>query len=80
MNDKSEGKKDVELALIRDLLKKQNGMLGQFLIFSNHLLYLQKSISLLDLEEIKRVLVEKLPHILSIRYFTLFYLTKKITS
>jgi diguanylate cyclase (GGDEF)-like protein len=77
MNDKSEGKKDVELALIRDLLKKQNGMLGQFLIFSNHLLYLQKSISLLDLEEIKRVLVEKLPHILSIRYFTLFLFDKK---
>ena len=77
MNDKSEGKKDIELAIIRDLLKKQNGMLGQSLIFSNHLLYLQKSVSLLDLEEIKRVLVEKLPHILSIRYFTLFLFDKK---
>ncbi len=77
MNDTNGAKKDIELATIRDLLKKQNGMLGQSLIFSNHLLYLKKSVSLLDLEEIKRVLVEKLPHILSIRYFTLFLFDKK---
>ena len=43
MNEKHTDEKDKELTQIRGLLKKQNSMLGQSLLFSDHLLYLQKS-------------------------------------
>jgi len=65
-----------ESETIRNLLKKQNTFLGGSLENLNHLIYLQKSINLLSLQEICRVMVEKLSFILSVRYFTFFFLTK----
>ena len=65
-----------ESETLRNLLKKQNTFLGGSLENLNHLIYLQKSINLLSLQEICRVVVEKLPFILSVRYFTFFFLTK----
>ena len=65
-----------ESETIRNLLKKQNTFLGGSLENLDHLIYLQKSINLLSLQEICRVMVEKLPFILSVRYFTFFFLTK----
>ena len=65
-----------ESETIRNLLKKQNTFLGGSLENLDHLIYLQKSINLLSLQEIFRVMVEKLPFILSVRYFTFFFLTK----
>ena len=65
-----------EAETIRNLLKKQNTFLGGSLENLDHLIYLQKSINLLSLQEICRVVVEKLPFILSVRYFTFFFLTK----
>ncbi len=64
--------RQTERKLIFDLVKRQKELLGQSLSDLNNLLYLHKSISLLSLDHIKSMLVEKLPHILSIRYFTLF--------
>ncbi len=64
--------RQTERKLIFDLVKRQKELLGQSLADLNNLLYLHKSISLLSLDHIKSMLVEKLPHILSIRYFTLF--------
>jgi len=57
---------------VRDLLQRQNEMLGQSVLELDHFLYLHKSISRLHFEDIKEVLVEKLPYILSVRHFTLF--------
>ena len=65
-----------ESETIRNLLKKQNTFLGGSLENLDHLIYLQNSINLLSLQEICRVMVEKLPFILSVRYFTFFFLTK----
>ena len=65
-----------ELVLVQSLLKKQNSMLGDSLLHLNNLLYLHKSISLLEFKEIKKVIAEKLPSILSIQYFTLFLYDK----
>jgi len=68
--------KKQELGVICNLLKKQNEMLGQSLLHMDHLIYLQKSISLMSLEEINKVLADKLPYILFIRYFSLFLFDK----
>lgn len=68
--------KKQEMSIARRLLKKQNDMLGQSISLLDHLIYLQKSISLLSSDEINRVLAEKLPYILSIKYFTLFLYDK----
>ena len=57
---------------IMDLLKRQNQMLGQSLVNLDHFLFLNKNISKLHFDDIKKILVEKLPFILSIRHFTLF--------
>ena len=65
-----------ESETVRNLLKRQNTLLGGSLENLDHLIYLQKSINLLSLQEICRVMVEKLPFILSVRYFTFFFLTK----
>ncbi|PIP72565.1 MAG: GGDEF domain-containing protein [Nitrospinae bacterium CG22_combo_CG10-13_8_21_14_all_47_10] len=65
-----------EAETVRNLLKKQNSLLGDSLENLDHLIYLQKSINLLSLEEICRVLVEKLPFILSVKYFTFFLFDK----
>tara|TARA_B100000446_G_scaffold164137_1_gene165632 strand:+ start:947 stop:1192 length:246 start_codon:yes stop_codon:yes gene_type:complete len=65
-----------ESETVRNLLKRQNTLLGGSLENLDHLIYLQKSINLLSLQEIFRVMVEKLPFILSVRYFTFFFLTK----
>ncbi len=68
--------KKQEANVIRSLLKKQNEMLGQSLSHLDHLIYLQKSISLMSLADISKVLADKLPYILSIRYFSLFLFDK----
>ena len=65
-----------ESETVQNLLKRQNTLLGDSLENLDHLIYLQKSINLLSLQEICRVMVEKLPFILSVRYFTFFFLTK----
>ncbi len=57
---------------VMDLLKRQNQMLGQSLVNLDHFLFLNKNISKLHFDDIRKILVEKLPFILSIRYFTLF--------
>ena len=57
---------------IMGLLKRQNQMLGQSLVNMDHFLFLNKNISRLHFDDIKKILVEKLPFILSIRHFTLF--------
>ncbi|MZG31590.1 MAG: hypothetical protein F3741_12465 [Nitrospinae bacterium] len=65
-----------EAETIRNILKKQNSLLGDSLEKLDHLIYLQKSINLLSLEEIFQVMVEKLPFILSVKYFTFFLFDK----
>ena len=65
-----------ESETVQNLLKRQNTLLGDSLENLDHLIYLQKSINLLSLQEICRVMVEKLPFILSVRYLTFFFLTK----
>ncbi|GJL79633.1 MAG: GGDEF domain-containing protein [Nitrospinaceae bacterium] len=75
-NSQFEKLKKQESNVIRSLLKKQNGMLGQSLLHTDHLIYLQKSISLMSLEAINKVLADKLPFILFIRYFSLFLFDK----
>lgn len=65
-----------EAETVRNLLKKQNSLLGDSLENLDHLIYLQKSINLLSLQEIFRVMVEKLPFILSVKYFTFFLFDK----
>jgi len=74
--DRFEKLKKQESNVIRSLLKKQNEMLGQSLLHLGHLIYLQKSISLMSLEDIGKVLADKLPYILFIRYFSLFLFDK----
>ncbi len=68
--------KHQERAVVRNLLKKQNELLGQTLLNMDHLIFLQKSVSLLSSGEINKVLVERLPYILSIHHFTLFLYDK----
>lgn len=63
---------DQEKQVVNELLKRQNALLGQSLINLDHFLYLHKSISRLNLKDIQEALIDKLPHILSIRWFTLF--------
>lgn len=75
-DEKPEALKNREMVVVREILKRQNSMLGQALLHSDHLLYLQKSISLLSLQEINKLLVDKLPNILSIHYFTVFLYDK----
>jgi hypothetical protein len=65
-----------EVETVRNLLKKQNSLLGDSLENLDHLIYLQKSINLLSLQEICQVMVEKLPFILSIKYFSFFLFDK----
>jgi len=74
--DRFEKLKKQESNVIRSLLKKQNEMLGQSLLHLDHLIYLQKSISLMSLADISKVLTDKLPFILFIRYFSLFLFDK----
>lgn len=61
-----------ETRQVLDLLKQQKSMLGESLVSLDQFLYLHKSISRLHLEDIKPVLIEKLPYILAVRYFSLF--------
>jgi diguanylate cyclase (GGDEF)-like protein len=68
--------KNGESVVLRDILKKQNALLSQALLHGDYLLYLHKSVSLMDLRQILKVLRDKLPHILSIRYFSLFLFDK----
>ena len=65
-----------ESETVRNLLKRQNTLLGGSLENLDPLIYLQKSINLLSLQEICRVMVEKLPFILSVQYFTFFLFDK----
>ena len=65
-----------ESEAVRNLLKKQNNLLGDSLEALDHLIYLQKSINLLSSEEISRVMAEKLPYILSVKYFSFFLFDK----
>jgi diguanylate cyclase (GGDEF)-like protein len=65
-----------ESETVQSLLKRQNTLLGNSLENLDHLIYLQKSINLLSLKEICRVMVDKLPFILSIQYFTFFLFDK----
>ncbi|MBT6345740.1 MAG: GGDEF domain-containing protein [Nitrospina sp.] len=65
-----------ESETVRSLLKKQNTLLGDSLESLDRLIYLQKSINLLSLQEIYKVMVEKLPFILSIQYFSFFIFDK----
>jgi diguanylate cyclase (GGDEF)-like protein len=68
--------REKESRLLVNLLKRQNEMLGQSLLNLDRLLYLHKAISLMDIKEIKKVLTEKLPSILSIRHFSIFLYKK----
>ncbi len=72
----SESFQDRESKLVRELLVRQNEMLGNSLLNLDRLLYLHKAISLMDFQTIRKILVEKLPFILSIRYFTIFLYDK----
>ncbi|MEK9630000.1 MAG: sensor domain-containing diguanylate cyclase [Nitrospinota bacterium] len=65
-----------ESEAVRNLLKKQNNLLGDSLEALDHLIYLQKSINLLSSEEICKVMAEKLPYILSVKYFSFFLFDK----
>ncbi len=65
-----------ESETVQNLLKRQNTLLGDSLENLDHLIYLQKSINLLSLQEICQVMVEKLPFILSVQYFTFFLFDK----
>ncbi|MEE2987137.1 MAG: hypothetical protein VX667_05035 [Nitrospinota bacterium] len=65
-----------ELLVVRNLLKKQNKILWGSLMNLDHLIYLQKSISLLSSLEISRVFNDRLPNILGIHYFSLFLYDK----
>lgn len=65
-----------ESETVRNLLKKQNTLLGDSLESLDHLIYLQKSINLLSSEEIGKVMAEKLPYILSVKYFSFFLFDK----
>lgn len=74
--DRFEKLKKQEANVVRSLLKKQNEMLGHSLLHLDHLIYLQKNISLISMADISKALAEKLPYILSIRYFSLFLFEK----
>jgi diguanylate cyclase (GGDEF)-like protein len=74
--DRFEKLKKHEANVVRGLLKKQNAMLGRSLLHLDHLIYLQKNISLMSMADISKALAEKLPYILSIRYFSLFLFDK----
>ncbi len=65
-----------ESETVRNLLKKQNNLLGDSLEALDHLIYLQKSINLLSSQEISLVMAEKLPFILSVKYFSFFLFEK----
>ena len=65
-----------ESETVRNLLRKQNNLLGDSLEALDHLIYLQKSINLLSSEEIGKVMAEKLPFILSVKYFSFFLFDK----
>ena len=65
-----------ESETVRKLLKKQNSLLGDSLEALDHLIYLQKSINLLSSEEISKVMAEKLPSILAVKYFSFFLFDK----
>ena len=65
-----------ESETVRNLLKKQNSLLGDSLEALDHLIYLQKSINLLSSEKICKVMVEKLPFILSVKHFSFFLFDK----
>ncbi|MEC9422839.1 MAG: sensor domain-containing diguanylate cyclase [Nitrospinota bacterium] len=73
---KPEQPKLEESEAVRNLLKKQNSLLGDSLEELDHLIYLQKSINLLSSEKISRMMEEKLPYILSIKYFSFFLFDK----
>lgn len=75
-NQNMEQRRGEEIRQVRDLLKRQNALLGQSLITLDHFLYLHKTISRLNLKDIQEVLIDKLPHILSIRWFSLFLYNK----
>ena len=51
-----------ESETVRNLLKKQNILLGDSLEALDHLIYLQKSINLLSSEKISKVMAEKSFH------------------
>ncbi len=75
MNPK-ESERLEEMVLVKDLLTQQNRLLGKTLIQMDHFLFLHKSISRLDLDDIQKALIDKLPGILSIKYFSLFLFDK----
>jgi len=75
-NPNLEQRREEEIRQVSGLLKQQNALLGQSLLNLDHFLYLHKSISRLNLKDIKQVLIDKLPHILSIRWFSMFLYNK----
>lgn len=72
----TESERNEETRLVKDLLVKQNRLLGRTLIHMDHFLFLHKSISRLNLDDIRQALIDKLPDILSIKYFSLFLFDK----
>ncbi len=61
-----------ETEQVLHLLKRQKEMLGHSLVSLDLFLYLHKNISRLHIQDIKPILVEKLPYILRVRYFSIF--------
>ena len=61
-----------EAETIRNILKKQNSLLGDSLEKLDHLIYLQKSINLLSLEEIFQSNGRKTPIYLICEVFHIF--------
>lgn len=74
--EKIESLREGESRLVVKLLNRQNEMLGNSLLNLDRLLYLHKSISLMDIKKIRKILVDKLPYILSIRHFSIFLYNK----
>ncbi len=74
--DRIEKLKKQEARVVSDLLKKQNAMLGRSLFDLDKLIFLQKSISLMRLGEISKILADRLPNVLSIKFFSLFLYDK----
>jgi diguanylate cyclase (GGDEF)-like protein len=74
--EKLEALKYAEMKVVHRILRRQKSLADDSLLHLDRLLYLQKSISLLSLDEIKTTLIEKLPYILAVRFFSLFLYDK----
>ncbi|QPJ61058.1 MAG: GGDEF domain-containing protein [Candidatus Nitronauta litoralis] len=72
----TESQRTHESQQVKRLLKRQNRLLGKSLLNIDHFLYLHKSISRLNLEDIEEALIHKLPGILSVKFFSLFLYEK----